>query len=115
MYRTVFVDLLDHFPDFAPRVIHKPGNGSTANIAAEHCKGGLCAYIPKQSSQESITNLATSPFKLEGITHQPPRPLSRSTWILETLMPQIRKINAIFAMFRVFSIIWISSEKILVG
>jgi hypothetical protein len=42
---------------------------------------------------------------LEGITHQPPTPPSRSTWILETVTPQIQKINTIFAMFRVFSTI----------
>ena len=29
---------------------------------------------------------------LEGITHQPPKPPPRSTWILETLTPQVRKI-----------------------
>jgi hypothetical protein len=43
---------------------------------------------------------------VEGITHQPPKPPSRSTWILETLTPQNRKINVIFAILRVFSIIW---------
>jgi hypothetical protein len=64
------------------------------------------------------------PSHLEGITHQPPTRPSRSAWILETLTPQIRKINMIFAMFRVFSIILIfyfyfpktwKNEKILVG
>jgi hypothetical protein len=30
--------------------------------------------------------------RIEGITHQPPKPPFRSTWILETLTPQNRKL-----------------------
>ena len=44
--------------------------------------------------------------RAEGVTHQSLTPPSRSTWILETLTLQIRRINTIFTIFRVFSIIW---------
>ena len=43
---------------------------------------------------------------LEGFTPQPSIPLKRSTWKLKALMPQLRRNNTIFAIFRVFYIIW---------
>jgi len=65
---------------------------------------GLKAGGQIDVAEHSLAGMVAS--LLEGITYQLPKPPSRSTWILETLIPHIRKINAIFAMFRVFSIIW---------
>jgi hypothetical protein len=63
--------------------------------------------IPRAFAARDMHLLSSTSHRLDRITHQPPKPPSRSTWILETLTPQSRKINAIFVIFRAFSIIWI--------
>jgi hypothetical protein len=71
----------------------------TISVVAPSSMGVSCYPFGRefrlgQQWRSRVSEVCFQP-RIEGITHQPPTPISRSTWILETLMPQIRKINDI--------------------